>query len=45
MKKISVASVFRDFTLIVVKGKQRSEHSQRFPFNNREVKQRSEFSQ
>ena len=35
-------SVVRDFILIVVKVKQRSERSQGFPFSSREVKQRSE---
>ena len=47
-------SVVRDFHLIVVEKdsvvsvfseeKQRSEHSQIFPFNSSEVKQRSEYS-
>ena len=45
MKKNSVVSVVRYFILIVVKVKQRSECSQRFPFNSSEVKQRSERSQ
>ena len=45
MKKNSVVSVVRYFILIVVKVKQRSERSQRFPFNSSEVKQRSECSQ
>ena len=45
MKKNSVVSVVRYFILIVVKVKQRSERSQRFPFNSSEVKQRSERSQ
>ena len=44
MKKISVVSVVRDFVLIVVKVKQRSEHSQRLPFNSSEVKEQSECS-
>ena len=45
MKKSSVVSVVRYFILIVVKVKQRSERSQRFPFNSSEVKHRSERSQ
>ena len=54
MKKSSVISVVRDFILIVVKVKWRSERIQRFPFNSSEVsvvsvlseeKQRSERSQ
>ena len=45
MKKNSVVSVVRYFILIVVKVKQRSERSQRFPFNSSEVKHRSERSQ
>ena len=45
MKKNSVVSVVKYFILIVVKVKQRSERSQRFPFNSSEVKQRSERSQ
>ena len=54
MKKNSVVSVVRYFILIVVKVKQRSELSQRFPFNSGKVsvvsvlndeKQRSECSQ
>ena len=36
--------VVRDFSLIVVKGKQRSERSQRFPFKSSDVKQRIERS-
>ena len=45
MKKNSVVSVVRYFILIVVKVTQRSEQSQRFPFNSSEVEQRSECSQ
>ena len=45
MKKNSVMSIVRYFILIVVKVKQRSERSQRFPFNSSEVKHRSERSQ
>ena len=45
MNKNSVVSVVRDFHLIVVKVKQRSERSQIFHFNNSKVKQRSECSQ
>ena len=45
MKKNSVVSIVRDFVLIVVKVKQRSERSQRSPFNRSEVKQRNECSQ
>ena len=45
MKKNSVVSVVRDFILILVKVKQRSERSQGFPFNSSEVKQRGECSQ
>ena len=45
MKKNSVMSIVRYFILIVVKVKQRSERSQRFPFGSSEVKQRSEHSQ
>ena len=40
-----VVSVVRDFVLIVAKIKQRSECSQRLPFNSSVVKQRSECSQ
>ena len=43
-EKKSVVSVVRYFILIVVKVKQCSERSQRFPFNSSEVKQRSECS-
>ena len=45
MKKKSLVSVVKYFILIVVKVKQGSERSQRFPFNSSEVKQRSERSQ
>ena len=45
MKKKSLVSVVKYFILIVVKVEQRSERSQRFPFNSSEVKQRSERSQ
>ena len=38
-------SVVTDFILIIMKVKQRSECSERFPFNSSEVKQRSELSQ
>ena len=38
-------SVVGDFILIVVKVKQRSDRSRRFPFNSSEVKQRSECRQ
>ena len=34
----SVVSIIRDLILIVVKGKQCSEHSQRYPFKSSEVK-------
>ena len=37
-------SIIRDLILIVVKGKQCSEHSQRYPFKSSEVKQCSESS-
>ena len=45
MKKNSVVSIVRYFILIVLKAKQHSERSQRFPFNSSEVKQHSECSQ
>ena len=45
MKKNSAVSIVRDFILIVVKVKQRSERSQTSPFNRSEVKQRNECSQ
>ena len=45
MKYNSVVSVVRDFILIVVKVKQRSERSQIFYFNTSEVKQRSVVSE
>ena len=45
MKKNSVVSVVIYFILIVVKVKQRSERSQRFPFNWSEERHRSERSQ
>ena len=45
MKKNSVVSVVRYFILIVVKVKQRSECSQRFPCNSSEERQHSERSQ
>ena len=45
MKYNSVVSVVRDFILIVVKVKQRSERSQIFHFNTSEVKQRSVVSE
>ena len=38
-------SVVTDIILIIVKVKQRSECSERFPLNSSEVKQRSELSQ
>ena len=44
MTESSVVSVVRYFVLIVVKVKERSERSQRFPFNSIEVKQRSKCS-
>ena len=42
MKKNSLMSSVRYFVLTVVKVKQHSEGSQRFPFNSSEVKQGSE---
>ena len=45
LKKNSVASVVRYFILIVKKVKERSERSQRFPFNSSEERQFSERSQ
>ena len=45
MKTNSAASIVSDITLIVMKVKQRSERSQRSPFNRSEVKQRNECSQ
>ena len=45
MKKNSVESVVKYFILIVVKVKERSERSQRFPFNSTEERQYSERSQ
>ena len=44
MKKSSVVSVVRYFILLVLKVKQRSEHSERFPLTSSEVKQRNEGS-
>ena len=41
MEKNSVVSIVRYFILLVVKVKQRIEHSQRFPFNSSEGKQRN----
>ena len=41
MEKNSVVSVVRYVILLVVKVKQRIEHSQRFPFNSSEGKQRN----
>ena len=45
MKTNSAASIVSDITLILMKVKQRSERSQRSPFNRSEVKQRNECSQ
>ena len=45
MKKNSVESVVKYFILIVVKVKERSERSQRSPFNSTEERQYSERSQ
>ena len=45
VKKNSAVIIVSDIILIVVKVKQRSERSQRSPFNRSEVKQRNECSQ
>ena len=45
MEKSNVESVVRYFILIVVKVKERSECSERFPVNSSEIKQDSECSQ
>ena len=45
MEKNSVVTVVRYVILIVVKVKERSESSQRFPFNSSEERQHSERSQ
>ena len=45
MRKNSVVCLVIDFTLTIMKVKQRSEGSQRFYFNSSEVKQRSESRQ
>ena len=45
MEKSNVESVVRYFILIVVKVKEHSECSQRFPVNSSDIKQGSECSQ